>query len=140
MALCSRYQHWFLLLFAFIAMESWKYGIKHGINSLVGIVLGLIPVLIVDLSVRRLGEHVYKGIYYRLGADIMYEFLFGKRGKVKQFFSIFILVSTPLFMLNAHSSNIQFWLFIVPMSAITTIMVYCASQEKKEKEKNTGAR
>ncbi len=135
MALCSKYRYSPLLLFAFIVVESWKYGIKSGINSLVGIVLGLIIVLTVDLLMRKLGRHVYKGIYYRLGFDIVYEFLLGKRGKVKQFFSIFILISTPLFMLNAYSSNTQFWLFIVPMSAITTIIVYCAFQEK-----NTGAR
>ncbi|WP_048055994.1 hypothetical protein [Pyrococcus sp. ST04] len=135
MALCSKYWYSHILLFAFIVVESWKYDIKSGITSLVGIVFGLIIVLAVDLLVRKLGRHVYKGIYYRLGADIMYEFLLGKRGKVKQFFSIFYLNSTPLFMLNAYSSNTQFWLFIVPISAITTIIVYCAFQEK-----NTGAR
>ncbi|AFL94529.1 hypothetical protein CL1_0318 [Thermococcus cleftensis] len=133
MTLCSKYRYLLLFLFAFIGVESWKYGIKSGINSLVGIVLGLIIVFTVAPSVRKLGRRVYKGIYCRLGFDIVYEFLLGKSGKVKQFFSIFILISTPLFMLNAYSST-QFWLFIVPMSAITTMIVYCSFQET-----NTGA-
>ncbi|NJE01881.1 hypothetical protein [Thermococcus sp. JdF3] len=130
MTLCSKYRYLLLFLFAFIGVESWKYGIKSGINSLVGIILGLIIVFTVALSVRKLGRRVYKGIYCRLGFDIVYEFLLGKSGKVKQFFSIFILISTPLFMLNAYSSNTQFWLFIVPMSAITTMIVYCSFKRR----------
>lgn len=129
MKACSKYWLWFFLILIFGAGYSIEYGLREGIVVFLGFALGIILVLIVGSLLKNLDEEkLYEDKYYILGITITYGYLFGKRGTVRQLWSVFILVSLPVSILTTYISPVssrQFWLFLVPMDVVSTGIAYC---------------
>jgi len=77
--------------------------------------IGVFLVYLVWIAFDNIAGKVHEGIYWRLGLDLVYDFLKGARGRVRQFVSIFMLISIPLFVLNPQSSKEFFWRVIIPL-------------------------
>ncbi|WP_297437806.1 hypothetical protein, partial [Thermococcus sp.] len=104
--------------------------------TVIGDLMGVLIVYLVWMALDNIADRVHRGIYWRLGLDLVYDFLKGKRGSVRQFYSIFTLISLPLFALNLRSSNEFFWQVVIPVDITTTLaimyMVTCAKRSKRE--------
>lgn len=101
--------------------------------TVIGDLIGILLVYLVWVTLDKIADRVQGGIYWRLGLDLVYDFLKGNRGMVRQFVSIFMLVSIPLFGLNSRSSNEFFWKVIVPVDIITTLAIMYSLTCRKSK-------
>ncbi|MFA4646875.1 hypothetical protein P8X24_06390 [Pyrococcus kukulkanii] len=88
--------------------------------------MGVLIVYLVWISLDKIADRVYEGIYWRLGLDLVYDFLKERRGSVRQFVSIFMLILLPLFAFNPHSSNEFFWRVVIPVDITTTLAIMYA--------------
>ncbi|MFA4663391.1 hypothetical protein QDY65_06285 [Pyrococcus kukulkanii] len=97
--------------------------------------MGVLIVYLVWISLDKIADRVYESIYWRLGLDLVYDFLKGRRGSVRQFVSIFMLISLPLFAFNPHPSNEFFWRVVIPVDITTTLAIMyaitCAPRPKE---------
>jgi len=129
MKACSRDWLWLSLLLIFETGYSIEYGPENGIVIILGFILGIALVLIVGYLLKELDEDkLHENKYYILGVTITYEYLFGKRGTVRQLWAVFILVFLPVSILTTYLypvSSRPFWLFIVPMGVISVGIAYC---------------
>jgi len=126
---CSKNWVLLLLLFVFVLGNFIEYGVWNSILIFTGIALGVVLTLITGYLLSKLDENkIYEDKYYTVGVTITYEYLFGKRGTVRQLWAVFILVSLPLSILTTFLfpvSSRQFWLFVVPMDVVSIIIAYC---------------
>jgi len=123
------------MVFLFIFAGVLLYGPQDMILVVIGDLIGVLLVYLVWIALDNIADRVHEGIYWRLGLDLVYDFLKGVRGRVRQFVSIFMLISIPLFALNPQSSKEFFWRVIVPVDITTTLAVmYLMISQEREKE------
>ncbi|CAI1492700.1 conserved membrane protein of unknown function [Thermococcus nautili] len=129
MSVCSRDWLWISLLLIFEAGYSIEYGLENDIVIILGLISGIALVPIIGYLLKNLDkDKLYGCKSYILGITITYEYLFGKKGTVRQLWTVFMLVSLPVSILTTYVSPVssrQFWLFIVPMDIISTGITYC---------------
>lgn len=113
-----------LLIFLFI-LEGIEYGYSEAFKSTVLACSGVLFVVFVYLTLNKLGHRVYNEPYARIGADILYEFLSGKRGIARQLFGIWIFFTLP-FAVFGGVLKPNFWVFILPITLIGTLWLRLA--------------
>ena len=135
---CRKFGYVFFLstIFLFIFIGTLYYSPRNAVLTVIGDLVGVLIVYLVWVTLDNIADRVHSGIYWRFGLDLVYDFLKGRRGSVRQFYSIFILISLPLFALNSHSSNEFFWRVIIPVDITTTLaimyVITCAKRSKRE--------
>ena len=110
-----------VMISLFIFAGAPLYGSQRMVLIAIGDLMGVSLVYLVWIALDNIADRVHEGIYWRLGLDLMYDYLTGARGQVRQFVSIFILISVPLFALNPRSSTEFFWLVVIPVGITTTL-------------------
>jgi len=117
------YVFFLLTIFLFIFVSALYYSPQNTVLTVIGDLVGVLIVYLAWVALDNIADRVHRGIYWRLDLDLMYDFLKGRRGSVRQFYSIFTLISLPLFALNSHPSNEFFWRVIIPVNITTTLAI-----------------
>ncbi|NJF25589.1 hypothetical protein [Thermococcus sp. Bubb.Bath] len=102
-----------IVFFSLIVGEGIVYGFEAA-ESIVLALAGMLLNLLLYSALHRLEGKVYNRAYLRLGFDILYEFLSGKRGAVRQFWDIWVVFALPFALSKRYVSPTHFWAFTLP--------------------------
>lgn len=115
----------FILLVSLFIWEGIKYEYSEAFKSITLTCFGVLSVVFMYLILNKLRCEAYKEPYARVGADILCEFLSGKRGIARQLFGIWIFFTLP-FAVFGSVSKPNFWVFILPITLIGTLCLCLA--------------
>ena len=122
----SIHMEWLSLLVLLFGLEWSVCGCDSVFKSVPFTVTGMLLVVFVYFALKRFRSTLSKELYSRLGFDLLYEFLSGKRGVVRQFFGIWILVMLPFAIFEENSPEQCPWIFTLLTTLIETLWLYFA--------------
>ena len=115
----------FILLVSLFIWEGIKYEYSEAFKFITLTCFGVLSVVFMYLILNKLRCEAYKEPYARLGADILHEFLSGKRGLARQLFGIWVFFTLPFAIFGESVLKPHFWV-VLSLTLIGTLWLRLA--------------